>query len=173
MSEHLGTWVVLGALLLGLVAYFARRAVLLSRYRTQWQAHNSKAFREQIQTSQLDGFDEVETLVIELRNRNGGLAVLLNGGVHQLNEDLSFVANGPFFPDRNNWVRTGRRHIAKVLRGRNRRGFASSLSQQSGLIRERGVRLIEVDSQKQPPVTIFEFTKLERTKRDQWNLNDP
>jgi hypothetical protein len=74
-----------------------------------------------------------------------------DGGGHQ----------GPYFISWNarRWKPTGRQPVVKVLRGKGSWGVKPDHYKQTGIVREKGVAILEYGTQKYPPVGIRDFVR--------------
>lgn len=153
------TWIVL--------AYRRNTRRLMALYGDEYRAYNSHAFRDIVEPSPKDGFEFVTRLATEVASRKGQRAIIVRCleralAIHHINRDGTFSAKGPYFVSTytGNWRRTGKKHLVKLLRGKGGWGFSPDHYNQTGVISERGVAVLEYDTSRFAPVTIREFVSL-------------
>ncbi len=168
-------WLILLAVLvivpLVILNYRRNTRRLLAQHGEQFRNYNDKAFRETIEPSPDERFQYVTRLAQELQSGKGQRAVPVGtlGGfaIHHVNQDGSFSARGPYFISTRsrNWRSTGQTHLIKTVRGKGGNGFKPDHYKQDGIIREKGVQIVEYATKRHPPVDIRDFARLIERKR--------
>jgi hypothetical protein len=152
----------LGASVIGYRIYLQKR--LEDRYGDALVSYNAGAFKEILEPSLDERFLYVTKLAAEVESANGVKAIHLATedrrlAIHQINKNGTFSTKGPYFVASScpsNWRPTGATHLVKVLRAREG-GFAPDHYDQSGIIREKGVAVLEYNTYRYRPLTIREF----------------
>jgi hypothetical protein len=111
-------------------------------------------------------FSYVTRLATEIVSRRGQKAVFVqsvDGGtaIQHINQNGTFSAKGPYFISwrSQNWRPTGRRHLVKMLRGKGGWGVKPDHYNQSGIIREKGIAVLEYGTERHPPLDIRDFVR--------------
>jgi hypothetical protein len=154
-----------GAAVAATVAYYGRDTDrLMERYGDAFRAYNSAAFTPIVDPSPHEHMEYVTRLAAELISKKGQRAIAVmprepGNAIHHVNQDGTFSAKGPYFVSwrSGNWRRTGSTHLVKVLRGKGSWGFKPDHYKQTGLIREKGVAILEYATTRYAPVSIREF----------------
>ena len=124
--------------------------------------YNEGAFRE-VRTDSTDPrFWTIERLAMEVASKSGQLAVAVTAdgtALHHINRNGTFSKKGPYYVSRQtrHWRPTGRRHLIRTQRGKGGWGFQSSNPGQGAGIHEMGVAVLEYDTKRYPPVTIWDY----------------
>jgi hypothetical protein len=160
-------WIIIlagGSLALGILAHRLNTRRLLARYGSEFHAYNAAAFGEVIEPSPHEHFNYVTRLASELESKKGqrAISVLTLGpgtAIQHINRDGTFSAKGPYFISwrTQNWRHTGKRHLVKVLRGKGGFGFKPDHYKQDGIIREKGVAIVEYGTAHYPPLSIRDY----------------
>src|SRR6185437_7575266 len=162
--------VVIGALVVYTVLRYRHNTEkLLSKYGDELRAYNRAAFEEVVEESPDEHFSYVTRLATEIESRRGQRAVFVqsvDGGtaIQHINQNGTFSAKGPYFVSwrSQNWHPTGRRHLVKVLRGKGRWGVKPDHYNQRGIIREKGIAVLEYETERHPPLDIRDFVRQRR-----------
>jgi DNA invertase Pin-like site-specific DNA recombinase len=165
---------VLVASILVWILYRQGTKRLLELHGAEFKAYNETAFREIIEDSPEKNFLRVTRLARELESRRGQRAILVPAlergtAIHHINQNGTFSAKGPYFVSwrSGNWKHTNRVHLVSVLRGKAGWGFKPDHYEQIGVIREKGVAVLEYGTSRHPPLTIRDFARLQRKRADQ------
>ena len=139
------------------------------RYGEAHAAYNAAAFSEILEPCADDRFLYVTRLAEEIESTKGvkalAVATFERGlAIHQIHKDGTFAKKGPYFIRWNsrNWRRTGVVHLVKVFRGTRGFGFAPDHYNQRGVIREKGVAILEYNTCRYRPLTLREFASQKR-----------
>jgi hypothetical protein len=167
-------WIALvfgGGAAFGIAVYRINTRRLMARYGDALRAYNSTAFTPVIEPSSDEHFELVIRLAPELKSKKGQCAISVvtqgNGtAIHHINQNGTFSAKGPYFISwrSGNWRPTMTTHLIKVFRGKGSWGFKPDHYNQDGIIREKGVAVLEYATAKYSPVTIRQFA--ERISRE-------
>jgi hypothetical protein len=172
------SWTVLLAALIVVLAvvinYKRNTRRLLALYGEQFRNYNEKAFVESIEPSPDERFQYVIRLAAELQSAKGQRAVSVRIGgagfaIHHINQNGTFSAKGPYFVSMytRNWRSTGQTHLIKTVRGKGGYGFKPDHYKQDGVIREKGVQILEHGTQRYPPIDIRDFARIMERRREQ------
>jgi hypothetical protein len=155
-----------GGAALGIAVYRINTRRLMARYGDALRAYNGAAFSPVVESSPDEHFEFVTRLAPELKSKKGQGAVsvltLGNGtAIHHINQNGTFSAKGPYFISwrSSHWQLTKTTHLVRVLRGKGGWGFKPDHYKQDGIIREKGVAILEYATAKYSPVTIREFAE--------------
>jgi hypothetical protein len=156
-----------GGAALGIAVYRINTRRLMARYGDALRAYNSAAFTPVVEPSHDEHFEFVARLAPELKSKKGQRAIAVmtqDGGsnaIHHINQNGTFSAKGPYFISwrSGNWQPTKTTHLVKVLRGKGGWGFKPDHYNQQGIIREKGVAVLEYATAKYSPVTIRQFAE--------------
>src|ERR1039457_2988192 len=154
-------WAALVASVIGYRVYSQKR--LQSRFGDALAAYNAGAFREIIEPGPDERVVYATRLAEEVESAHGVKAIYVATedrglAIHQINRNGTFSKKGPYFVRwfPRNWRPTGAVHLVKVLRGK-KGGFPPDHYNQSGIIREKGIAILEYDTRRYRPLTISEF----------------
>jgi hypothetical protein len=160
-----------GGAAFGIAIYRINTRRLKARYGDALRAYNAAAFTPVVEQSPEEQFDYVTRLAPEIKSKKGQCAISVmtqdNGtAIHHIDQTGAFSAKGPYFISwrSGNWQPTKTTHLVKVLRGKGGWGFKPDHPKQDGVIRERGVSVLEYATKKYAPLTIRQFA--ERTSRE-------
>lgn len=162
-------WVILligGGVALGIVVYRLNTRRLTLRYGDAFRSYNNAAFSPVIEPSPDEHFVYVTRLASEITSKKGQRAIsvqTLGSGpaIQHINQNGTFSARGPYFISwrSGNWQATGATHLVKLLRGKGGWGFKPDHYKQDGIIREKGIAILEYETKKYPPISIREFAE--------------
>jgi hypothetical protein len=165
----MGAWVVLALSVAALCYWLFSYRRLKKLHGAALAKYNAGAFKEVVEPGPDENFVYVTRLARELESRKGVLAIAMptpSGGValHHINKNGTFSSRGPYFVSRlsHNWRLSGRRHLVKVLRGKNGCGFEPDHYNQSGIITERGVAVVEYDTPEYGSLGLYAFVEVQR-----------
>jgi hypothetical protein len=155
-----------GGAAFGIAVYRINTRRLMARYGDALRAYNSAAFTTVVEPSPDEHFEFVTRLAPELKSKQGQCAISVmtqgNGtAIHHTNQNGTFSTKGPYFISwrPGNWQPTKTMHLVKVLRGKGGWGFKPDHPKQDGIIREKGLAVIEYATAKYSPVTTRQFAE--------------
>lgn len=161
-----GTLVFLGLLALVAAAILRSYRRVKRLYGAAQAAYNAEAFKEIVEAGADARFELVTRLASELESKKGVKAIAVRtssygAAIHHINQNGSFSAKGPYFVSRysNNWRCTGATHLVKVLRGKGRWGFAPDHYNQTGVVLEKGVAIVEYNTEQHDQLDIWDFAE--------------
>ncbi len=90
--------------------------------------------------------------------QGGGLAL------YHINKNGTFSAKGPYYvsPYSLSWRLSGRTHLIRVLRDKKGWGFQPDHYNQTGVISEKGVAVLEYDTDKYFPSGLYDFVEMQQ-----------
>jgi hypothetical protein len=148
----------------GIVIHRLNTRRLMARYGEAFCAYNNAAFAPIVEPSPQEHFEHVTRLASEIISENGQRAIYVQPlgtgvAIHHINKDGTFSAKGPYFISwrTRNWRLTTTTHLVKVMRGQGGWGFKPDHYKQTGIIRERGIAILEYATAKHAPLSIREF----------------
>jgi hypothetical protein len=155
-------------LLLAVIIIFAvylyskkRHSDLSERYASILSKYNDNAFRTSSEDKD-DGSCVCIRLADEMVSSGGKRAVSMQrpdrySGVplHEINQNGTFSSRQPYFISKysHKWNRSGKRHVIQTLRSKTNSLFKTS-NQTPGAIQEIGMKILEYDTYKFPPITL-------------------
>lgn len=161
-----GTLVFLGLLALGAAAIVRSYRRLKKLYGEAQAKYNAEAFTEIVEPGPDERYELVTRLAPEIVSKKGVKAIGVRTSsrgvaIHHINQNGTFSAKGPYFVSRYsyNWRRTGVTHLVKVLRGKSRWGFAPDHYNQTGVIVEKGVAIVEYNTHRHGRLDIWDFAE--------------
>lgn len=174
MGEFLVVAIVC-CVLWGIYAYVAKRQRWKRDYLKDWQAYNAAALHPKKIGDGIRRY-RLHKIADECISRSGRLAVQMNGGghvVHEVNKNGTFSRKDPYYikgpltstfirEGLSIWQRTDRKHVVEVEVDLD--GFDTT-NPSGGKTRERGLRVLEYNTSRLPPVPFDEYCG----KRD-WDL---
>lgn len=159
------------------ILYLVYRRYLLSKYGKALEEYNSNAFKDIMEATEDKRFNFVTRLASEVESKKGIKAIFVRStqgcAIHHINKNGTFSARGPYFVSRShpNWRVTGRKLLVKVVRGNNGRGFRPDHYDQTGIIEEMGVEILEYDTKKHYCIGIHEFAERCRAEQRKQKLH--
>jgi hypothetical protein len=158
--------VIAGVVAYGILAYKRSTQRLTVLYGEELRAYNAAAFTEIVEDSPDEHFSYVTRLAREVESKRNQRAIpvqTLERGtaIHHINQNGTFSAKGPYFISwrSGHWRETGRVHLVKVLRGKGSWGVAPDHYNQRGVIKEKGVLILEYNTERYPPLDIRDFAR--------------
>jgi len=163
------------AAVVGYNIYSYRR--LKSQFGEALVAYNAGAFIELVELHPDERVTYVTRLAPEIESKKGVKAVSMapiGGGlaIHHINKNGTFSKKGPYFVrwgHPSNWRSTGSTHLVKVIRGKGGNGFPPDHYKQTGIIREKGVAILEYGTKRYRALSLREFADrqkaLQRSRR--------
>jgi hypothetical protein len=128
MTAQFGIFLlVLGSSAYAVLTYRRTTRRLMTLYGDEFRAYNAAAFKEIIEESPNENLNYVTRLATEVESKKGQQVNFVHSSdgaaIHHINQNGTFSAKGPYFVSvrSNNWRRTGRLHLVKVMRGRGGR----------------------------------------------------
>lgn len=132
-----------------------------------WKKHNDGAFHPLTLRKAGQGLPAIERRVaIEMSSTGGKRAVRVRSksglAVHEVRRDGAFSSRGPYYTRRRNsvWSSSGSFHLIDV-----EVGYFPTSNPQGGDVRERGLRVVEWDTSRYPPMSLRDYATRNRKLR--------
>jgi hypothetical protein len=142
---------------IGIGVYRLNTNRLMARYGDAFVAYNGAAFTPVVEPSPQEHFEYVTRLAREIISKKGQRAISViplgtGTAIHHINQDGTFSAKGPYFISWRsaNWRLTKTTHLVRVFRGKGGWGFKPDHYKQTGIIREKGIAILEYATTKYP-----------------------
>lgn len=170
----MGAWVVFALIAAALSYWLVSYLRLRKRFGAALVAYNAGAFVDVIEPAADERFVYVTRLAREIESKKGVLAIVVptqssGMALHHINKNGTFSTKGPYYVSRHshNWRVTGKTHLVKVLRGKRGWGFKPDHYNQTGTISEKGVAILEYNTDKYFPLGLYDFVELQhRTQQN-------